>query len=131
MTSGIPSFRAQKMHCINYKNGLLVSIKMLPKAHFYFKASLKALCYFKASPPKALCHFKHRWKTFSYFKTPLKAQISLEILRFCPLHCFYFHLEFLKFNPPRRYFIVFIASPGTCFKILISLLTTYRRSMYL
>ncbi len=51
----------ERKRYINYKNGLLASIKMLPKA----------LCYFKAPPPKALCHFK----------IPLKAQISLEILR--------------------------------------------------
>ena len=57
------------------------------------------------APLKALC----------YFKIPLKAQISLEIFRIL-LFCFCFHLEFLKFNPPRRYFIVFIASPEIAFK---------------
>lgn len=74
--------------------GFLQALKVAGSS-LLFQASLKALC---------------------YFKTPLKAQIfRLKFLEFC----FCFHLEFLKFNPPRRYFIVFIASPGTCFKILI------------
>lgn len=59
--------------------------------------------------------FQAPLKALLPFQIPLKAQISLEILRIL-LFCFYFHLEFLKFNPPRRYFIVFIASSGTALK---------------
>jgi len=65
--------------------------------------------------PKALCYFKQLRKPFAILNTTESRDFSLEILRIL-LFCFCFHLEFLKFNPPRHYFIVFIASPETVLK---------------